>query len=1690
VGSLMTTQNKPSGKRAFYKPPLGGCISIPLGKDASSLGQSKERNMAKLKRIAEACMWLPGFAPEEDPIEVLGVIPETAKVIPLFPAVAEPAKVDEPKPVKQVWPKLQAAWITVLNGDVTKYEANVAAIRLMQSLTAEGRYPTPDERITLSQYTGWGGLSKAFNTFQDTDAAWTQRINELEGLLGGEYDSAKASVNNAHYTPVEVIESMWAGLRRIGFKGGRIIETSAGIGHFLGAMPQDMAEVSEITAVEIDTVSGKMLERLYGNYGVNVKVSGIEKVKFPEGWFDLAISNVPFGAYKVPDGSNRPYASWNIHDYFFGRALDLVRPGGIIAFVTSTGTLDKWDEKVRRYLANRARLLGAVRLPGTAFKQIANTEVTTDIIFLKKYEKDEVTEKNPEWMTLCQAPLSACKHAYERHNINNWYVKHPEWMLGKLVMKSNGYRRDSALEPHDDKVLEQSLYEVMALLPEGVYSPRKATTTKLVVTSERLDNPLSIKPGAYCLTDDGRLAVSEGHTLKVIEGEVKGKTAERIRGMIDIRHAARKLLGAQVATDEDGMLAPYQIELNSAYDAFVAKFGYLTERANRLAFRGDPDIPLLLALERYDDEAGVAEKADIFFRRTVKKPQPVKSVDTVGAAIAVSLHEKGYVCVKTMERLLGKPFDSFRDDAVAQGLLYLNPETMEWQTADHYLSGNVRDKLVTAEAAGPEFDRNVESLRKVIPEDLDATQIEARLGSTWIPTTDVEAFINAILETKGAEVTFSQKAGSWDVKVDWQAQRSVAATQIYGTNRSAAHELIAQALNQQVPTIKDKDYATGRYVTNPSETLAAREKQAQIKDKFKTWIWEDTERRERLSRLYNDRFNAVRTRHYDGSHLTLPGFSMVYKLHQHQMNTIWRGISSGMNVLMAHAVGAGKTLSAICTGMEMKRLGMANKPAYVVPNHMLEQFAAEFLRAYPTANILMATKEDLEGDKRRLLLSRIATGDWDGVLMTHSVFERIKIDDQVMAQFIEDQMAELEATILEAKQDRDSRIVKQLEITKKNWKAKWEKLNAEGKKDGLLSFEELGFDQLFVDEAHYFKNLFRFSKMSRIAGLPNTDSQRAFDMFVKTRHIMDKHEGKRGVCFMTGTPVSNSMAELYTMQRYLQPQTLVAHMSDHFDAWAGNFGESVTSLEVAPDGSGYRMNTRFARFVNLPELMAIFREIADIQTAEMMNLPTPKAIRKTISAKASAELKLFVEGLVKRAEEIRNGSVTPNEDNMLAVTNDGRKAALDMRMVNPLAGDTGGSKVSQCVEQTFEVWQETAAFKGTQLIFCDLSTPSSASGRFSVYDDIRGKLLEQGVPANEIAFIHDYDTDAQKESLFRSVREGRVRILLGSTSKMGVGTNVQTRLVALHHLDAPWRPSDIEQREGRIVRQGNMNAEVLIYRYVTEGSFDSYMWQTLETKAKFIAQIMCGDSTLRTAEDLEMAALSYAEVKALACGNPLVIEKAGIDGQVTKLSVLRRTWQSQLYSNKSELAALPGRKASARSRIAGIGNDLCRRKNIAGREFKISLGKNVYTDRTLAAKALHEIYSMARKERGVSRESRYVPVGEFAGFGLSVHIPAYHDARPYFVLQGDLKYECEAEGTAEGLMVAVEQAVSTLDLQLERAEAQLAILEKREADISAQMDQGFEFEERLTQLLARQREIEVQLGLHKDEAGAMEAEAA
>jgi len=1552
-----------------------------------------------------------------------------------------------------------------------KCHDNLAAIELVLALEAAGRAPTDEEKRILVRYVGWGGLPQVFDPY---NKQWTSERERLEALLtSDELDSARATTLNAHYTAPVVIKAMYAALRRFGFEHGRILEPACGLGHFIGLMPDEMHGRSQITGIEIDSITARLARALYPD--ADIRHQPFEEAKVADDFYDVAISNIPFGDYQPYDAC---FKKWKfiIHDYFFAATLERIRPGGLILFVTSRGTLDKMDGGLREYVASKADLLGAIRLPNDAFKKNANTEVTTDIVMLRKRTPGALPSR-PDWKKVTHESDSAT----EIIPINEYFTEHPEMILGEMRLEGRMYRRAEPTCVSNGRDLGEQLAEAIARLPKDIYSLSRASApAPRPEVQASFPAPEHVKPNAYAIVN-GQLAVRERDTMRILEG-LPTSTAQRIRGLIRVRDAVRRCLRSQLeATDESDVVAARE-QLGQAYDWFTAKFGPVSDRPNAIAFRGDPDLPLVLSLESFNPENGRAAKAAIFRERTLQRHRPVVEVRDPKDALLVTLNERGCVDLERVSALLHRPTREVLPDL--KGTIFLNPQTGRWETEDEYLSGNVRAKLVAAEAAAvaeEQFRSNIEALQAVQPADLTAPEIDARLGSSWVPGEDVQRFAEELLGEAGIVVSHAPQLGLWSVRGGWGARGSVANTTEWGTDRRSALDLLEDALNLRTPTIYDYDARQERDVVNGPATEAARDKQQKIKDRFKEWVWADDELRERLVRKYNDEFNNVRLRTFNGDHLTLPGASSAIVLRPHQKAAVWR-ILQTPNCLLAHVVGSGKTYTMVAAAMELKRLGLARKSLIVVPNHMLGQFSAELLTLYPGANILLATKDDFEKEKRKTLISRIATGNWDAVIVTHSGFEKLPVSRATQEEFFKEQMRELALAIEEQRKQENSRMVKILERSKKRLESKLKELVAEEKKDDTLMFEEMGVDRLFVDEAHFFKNLFYISKMTRIAGLPQTASQRAFDMFLKVSHIQ-RMNGGGGVVFATGTPIANSVAEMFTMQRYLQMTALRALRVNHFDSWAATFGEPVTAMELAPDGSGYRLHTRFARFINVPELMKQFRQVADIKTQEMLKLPRPELRngRPTIiSAPCSPELKAIVESLVERAEQLRTGMVDPREDNMLLVTTDGRKAALDLRLYDSTYPDHPDSKVNRAVAQVERIWRETASDRLTQLVFCDLSTPTGGKG-FSVYEDMRDKLATRGVPVEEIAFIQDYESDASKHALFRDVRTGKVRILFGSTQKMGSGTNVQERLVALHHLDAPWRPADVEQREGRILRQGNRNAEVEVFRYVTEQSFDAYSWQTLETKARFIAQVMTGESDLRRIEDIDGAALTYSEVKAIASGNPLVIEKASIDAEVARLTRLRGQHLESQYKLRSRIRHLMDELPRLEKRLEEVRADLATRQDTSGDKFVIHIEGQEIRDRGIAGELL---LRRAMRLRGTGAEQQ---VGRFVGFQLLV--AENYMRGPEILIRGAGLHVAKITDTALGTIRSLEHAVQSLGEVAADVEKAITNAHKQTTDLNVQIGQPFEYAERLAALAVRQQEIADSLDLTKNQAsGQLDAE--
>jgi N12 class adenine-specific DNA methylase len=1551
-----------------------------------------------------------------------------------------------------------------------KFRQNVAAIETLHRVEAEKREATVEEKAALVRYVGWGGIPQVFAAVPPDE--WRQESEALAKLLSkDEMESARASTLNAHYTAPEVVRAMYAGLERLGFEGGRILEPACGLGHFFGLMPEKLRRSSSITGIELDSLTARISQKLYPD--ADIRHSPFETAKLADGFYDVAISNVPFGDYQPYDKRFNAY-KFPIHDYFFAASLERIRPGGIVFFITSKGTLDKKSAYLRKHLSKQADLVAAVRLPNTAFRENANTEVTTDIVILQKRLPGQ-TPSGLAW----QETVPYTNHHGEEMFINEYFVRNPRQMLGKMELKGTMYRLNEPALVSDGRDLTLALTDTLARLPERVYEGQTQTVS---VPSDVLSVPApdDIKPNGYALieTDQGNMvAVRDGDEL-VTRPDLSGDASRRIRALIKVRSAVRECLRAQVENKPESEILRTRRQLNSEYDQFYSRFGPISERANTRAFAGDPDLPLLLSLESFNEETRVATKTAIFRERTIQYQKPAESAQTAREALLISLNENGKVDLPHMSWLLKKPAEEIILEL--KGAIFLNPQSQNWETDDAYLSGNIREKLAVAEAAAitdARYQENVEALKSVLPEELKATEIDARLGSAWIPESDIEMFAHELLSLTSSEslqVRHLPPLGSWTLQADYSAKSSVGNTTEWGTPRYSAIDLMEDALNLRTPTVYDVDPKTDQRIINASATEAAREKQQQIKERFWQWIWQDDERRVRLVAKYNEEFNNIRVRTFDGAHLSLPGASPIITLRPHQKASVWR-ILQTPNTLLAHVVGAGKTYTMVAAGMEAKRLGLCQKPLFAVPNHMLGQFSSELLTLYPSANILVAGKEDFEASRRAQLFSRIATGKWDAVIVTHSGFERIPMSKEAQENLLKEQIDEMEMAILKQKSDKSfTRLVKQLEAAKNRLETRLKVLSAEHKKDNTLTFEELGIDRVFVDEAHYFKNLFYVTKMSRVAGLPQTSSQRAFDMFLKVRH-MQNLSGGGGVIFATGTPVTNTMAEMFTMQRYLQRFDLESQGLQHFDSWAATFGEPVTAMELSPDGAGYRLNTRFARFVNVPELMQQFRQMADIQTSEMLQLPIPKLYQgraMVISAPATPELKAFVASLVKRAERLRGRRVDPSEDNMLKITGDGRKAALDLRLVQR-GRDHPESKINHAAKEIFQIWEQTKDQRLTQIVFCDLSTPQQGKIKtFSAYDDLKAKLVQKGIPAEEIAFIQDCDTDAAKVALFKKIRSGQVRVLMGSTQMMGTGTNVQERLIALHHLDAPWRPADIEQREGRILRQGNKNPEVKIFRYVTEGSFDAYMWGVLETKAKFIGQIMTKESHVRRIEDLDAPALTYAEVKAIASGNPLVMEKAKVDVEVMRLSRLRSQHNEALFITRNSIRRAQEDIPRLGKKIDHLQADLQIRKNTRGDAFTIKIENRLYQNREEAGATLNRL---AEKHLLTAKT---VDVGEFAGFKIQL----WPERVKEVVLLGNNAYTAKISDSPLGTISSLEHVVRSLDERIIEFRSDLAGTQRRLEELQPHAHKPFEHEQKLKGLVQRQQEIVQALDLTKNQA--------
>lgn len=1541
-----------------------------------------------------------------------------------------------------------------------RYNDNVAAIRLLFSLEKQGRNATKDEQDILSRYVGWGGLA---DVFDESKSNWANEYLELKSLLSEEeYKSARESTLTSFYTSPVVIESIYKALNNLGFRHGNILEPSCGIGNFFGMLPDEMNN-SKMYGVELDSISGRIAKQLYQNS--NIAIEGYEETKLPDSFFDVAVGNVPFGNFKVVD-KKYDRLNFNIHDYFFAKTIDKIRPNGIIAFVTSRYTMDKRNSNVRRYINERCELLGAIRLPNDAF---GDTKAVSDILFLQKRERPVL--KDDDWVSTGITE--------EGYVINQYYIDHPEMILGTIEKTHAMYGREDITIVGYDEPLNESLgkaiYNIKGHIDEVDIVEENANEIESIPADPQIRNY------SYTVIGD-KVYYRENSLMNKVD--VGDTTFKRIKGMIRIRDTVRDLITYQSEDYPEEMIAKKQRELNDYYDVFTQAYGLLNSRGNTIAFREDSSFYLLCSLENLNEDGTLKSKAAMFTQRTIRKKKEFNNVATANEALMVSLSEKAKVDINYMSELTGISNEKIKEDL--DGIIFkvpsvLNEEQEEYVTADEYLSGNIREKLEVAKmsaAIDPKYQKNVEALEKAMPKELTASEIEVRLGATWIPVEIYQQFLYELLDTPSwvrnyTKLSYSSYNANWNISAKNMDKESVKADKTYGTSRANAYRLMEDCLNLKQTKIFDYEYdADGnkQAILNKKETMIAQQKQDTIKESFNNWIWKDPQRREELTQIYNRLFNSIRPREYNGDHLEFPGMNPEITLRKHQKDAIAH-ILYGQNVLLAHVVGAGKTFEMTAACMELKRLGLAQKPMFVVPNHLVEQWGAEFLQLYPSANILVATKRDFEKKNRKKLFSKMATGEYDAIIIGHSQFEKIPMSIERQKMNIENEIEEITNGISSLKANNGERFtIKQLERTKKGLKAKLEKLNKNDRKDDLITFEEIGVDRLFVDEAHFYKNLFLFTKMNNVSGLSTTDAQKSSDLYLKCRYL-DEITGGKGVVFATGTPISNSMTEMYTMQRYLQYSTLVKHNLQHFDCWASTFGETSTSIELAPEGSGYRMKTRFSKFFNLPELINMFKEVADIKTADMLNLPVPNAHYQNVAVKPSDIQKELVESLGERAQKIRDGTVDPHEDNMLKITNDGRKLALDQRLINELLPENKNSKVNACIKNILKIYHETVEEKSTQLVFCDMSTPRNDV--FNVYDEIRNKLLEEGIPESEIAYIHNAKTDVKKKELFSKVREGKVRILIGSTGKMGAGTNVQERLIAIHDLDCPWRPSDLEQRAGRIVRQGNRNKDVYIYRYVTEGTFDAYLYQLVENKQKFIGQIMTSKSPVRSAEDIDEASLSYAEIKALASGNPKVKEKMELDTKVSKLKFAKANYLSQKYDLEDRIIKYYPQKIKAiKTRIEGLENDIKDLK--PQKEFQqIKIKDMLIVDKKQAGNAI----LLACKGYD-GQDKKYI--GEYRGFDLYIQ---FNSLSQYYImsLKKELYYPVELGNDVYGNLTRIDNAIENIpkSLKVERELLQNTLQQLHNAEL--EVEKPFEKEDELNNALKKLSKINKELDLDKKE---------
>lgn len=1542
-------------------------------------------------------------------------------------------------------------------GPKTKYGMNIAAIKTLKMLEAEQRNATPEEQEILSRYVGWGGVADAFDATKDS---WRDEYTELQTLLTEEeYASARESVLNAHYTSPTVIRAMYNALENMGFTTGNVLEPACGVGNFFGLAPESMA-ASRFYGVELDSITGRIAKHLYPNHDIQIK--GFENSNLPDSFFDVAIGNVPFGDYGIADKKYDKH-HFMVHDYFLAKSLDQLRPGGVMAFITSSGTMDKKNPAARKYLAERAELLGAIRLPNNAFLANAGTGVVSDILFFQK--RDRAIEIEPEWVHLGTDS--------NEFTLNQYFIDHPDMVLGELSMESTQYGKQACtVKPVEGAILAHQLQDAISNIHGQISEYALEDALEAEATLSIPADP-NVKNFSFTMVD-GEIYYRENSVMNKVDVSVTA--GNRIRGMVEIRDCTRRLIAYQLTGYADDVIAREQQSLNTLYDDFTKKYGLLNSRGNDMAFSDDASYCLLCSLEVLDENHELERKADMFFKRTIRQQAEITHVDTASEALAVSLSERAKIDLPYMSSLTGK--DERELIADLQSIIFLNPLTQQYETADEYLSGNVRQKLqLLKEIDNPIYAANIAALKQVQPKDLTASEIDVRLGAVWLPPDVIEQFTHDLFQSSTwirgrIRVSYSPYTASWNLSNKNSDYSNITANVTYGTNRINGYRILEETLNLKdvriFDTLRDADGKEIR-VLNKKETILAGQKQQLIKEAFKDWIWQDPIRRERLTQVYNEKFNSTRSREYDGSHIRFVGMNPEIRLRKHQVDAVARVLYGG-NSLMAHEVGAGKTFSAVAAVMESKRLGLCNKSLIVVPNHLTEQWSAEFLQLYPAANILVATKKDFEKRNRKKFCSRIATGEYDAVIIGHSQFEKIPMSVERQRALLQEQINEVMDGIGDAKKANAERFtIKQMERSKKTLKLKLDKLNDTARKDDVVTFEELGVDKLIVDEAHAYKNLAAFSKMRNVAGISQTEAQKSSDLLMKCRY-MDELTSGRGIVFATGTPVSNSMTELFTMQRYLQHSALKEKGLQRFDAWASTFGETVTSIELAPEGTGFRARTRFARFYNLPELISMFKEVADIQTADMLQLPVPEAIYHNVALKPSEEQKEMVAGLAQRAERIRSGTIDPSVDNMLTVTNDGRKLALDQRLINGMLPDGVNSKVNTCVKEVYRIWEEGAAEKHTQLLFCDLSTPNS-DARFSVYTDVKSKLLDQGVPESEIAFIHDANTETRKAELFSKVRSGQVRILLGSTAKMGAGTNVQRLLKAEHHLDIPWRPADLIQREGRAIRQGNTNPQVDIYRYVTEATFDAYMWATLENKQKFIGQIMTSKSPVRSCEDVDEATLSYAEVKALATGNPKIKERMDLEVDVSRLKLIKSNYLSQRYAlEDSLLKHFPETITRAEERIAALQIDIA---TAATYKSDIFTGMEIL-GQSFAEKKDAGVALLQSCKECTSPESK--PIGSYQGFELSL---CFDPLNQTFILtaKGELSHKVELGDDVYGNIQRLDNMLSNLPTDLARTEQVLADTHQQMETAKLEVKKPFPQEQELADKSSRLATLDTELNL-------------